>query len=75
LLVPYRWVYRLRSAKSSAHWAAISRAATLFTDAKFEIAPAKHKTGTALPWASLISSRSETARGPIFHNAPFGEIS
>jgi integrase len=30
--------------------------ATLFTDAKFEIAPAKHKTGTALPWVSLISA-------------------
>jgi integrase len=30
--------------------------ATLFADAKFEIAPAKHKTGTALPWASLISA-------------------
>jgi integrase len=30
--------------------------AALFADAKFEIAPAKHKTGTALPWASLISA-------------------
>jgi integrase len=30
--------------------------ATLFADAKFEIAPAKHKTATALPWASLISA-------------------
>jgi integrase len=30
--------------------------AKLFADAKFEIAPAKHKTGTALPWASLISA-------------------
>jgi integrase len=30
--------------------------ATLFGDAKFEIAPAKHKTATALPWASLISA-------------------
>jgi len=30
--------------------------ATLFGDAKFEIAPAKHKTSTALPWASLISA-------------------
>jgi integrase len=29
---------------------------TLFADAKFEIAPAKHKTATALPWASLISA-------------------
>jgi integrase len=28
----------------------------LFADAKFEIAPAKHKTATALPWASLISA-------------------
>jgi len=30
--------------------------ATLFADAKFEVAPAKHKTGTALPWASLIAA-------------------
>ena len=30
--------------------------ATLFADAKFEVAPAQHKTGTALPWASLISA-------------------
>jgi integrase len=30
--------------------------ATLFADARFEIAPAKHKTATALPWASLISA-------------------
>jgi integrase len=30
--------------------------ATLFADAKFEISPAKHKTATALPWASLISA-------------------
>jgi integrase len=30
--------------------------ATLFADAKFEVAPAKHKTATALPWASLISA-------------------
>jgi integrase len=30
--------------------------ATLFADAKFEIAPAQHKTGTALPWASLIAA-------------------
>jgi integrase len=30
--------------------------AILFADAKFETAPAKHKTGTALPWASLISA-------------------
>jgi integrase len=30
--------------------------ATLFADAKFEIAPAKYKTGTALPWVSLISA-------------------
>jgi integrase len=30
--------------------------ATLFADAKFEMTPAKHKTGTALPWASLISA-------------------
>jgi integrase len=30
--------------------------ATLFADAKFEITPAKHKTGTALPWASLIAA-------------------
>jgi integrase len=30
--------------------------ATLFADAKFEVAPTKHKTATALPWASLISA-------------------
>jgi integrase len=30
--------------------------ATLFEDAKFEVAPAQHKTGTALPWAALISA-------------------
>ena len=30
--------------------------ATLFAAANFEIAPAKHKTATALPWASLISA-------------------
>src|SRR5262249_22903599 len=30
--------------------------ATLFADAKFEISPAKYKTGTVLPWASLISA-------------------
>jgi integrase len=30
--------------------------ATLFADAKFEVAPDKHRTGTALPWASLISA-------------------
>jgi integrase len=30
--------------------------ATLFADAKFEVAPAKHKTATALPWACLISA-------------------
>jgi integrase len=30
--------------------------ATLFADARFEITPARHKTGTALPWASLISA-------------------
>ena len=30
--------------------------ATLFGDAKFEIAPRKHKTATALPWVSLISA-------------------
>jgi integrase len=30
--------------------------AALFADAKPEIAPAKHKTATALPWASLISA-------------------
>jgi integrase len=30
--------------------------AALFADAKFEVAPAKHKTATALPWASLISA-------------------
>jgi len=30
--------------------------ATLFADAKFEISPAKHTTGTALPWVSLISA-------------------
>jgi integrase len=29
---------------------------TLFADAKFEVAPDKHKTGTALPWAALISA-------------------
>jgi integrase len=30
--------------------------ATLFADAKLEITPAKHKTATALPWASMISA-------------------
>jgi integrase len=30
--------------------------AVLFSDSKYEIAPAKHKTGTALPWATLISA-------------------
>src|SRR5262249_45196844 len=30
--------------------------AALFADAKFEIAPAKHKTATAMSWASLISA-------------------
>jgi integrase len=30
--------------------------AALFADAKFETAPVKHKTATALPWASLISA-------------------
>jgi integrase len=30
--------------------------ATLFADAKFEIAPTQHKTSTALPWVSLISA-------------------
>jgi len=30
--------------------------ATLFADAKFEISPAKYRTATALPWASLISA-------------------
>jgi integrase len=30
--------------------------ATLFASAKFETAPAKHKTATAVPWASLISA-------------------
>jgi integrase len=32
--------------------------ATIFADAKFEIAPAKHSTLTALPWACLISAYS-----------------
>jgi integrase len=30
--------------------------AALFADAKLEITPAKHKTATALPWASMISA-------------------
>jgi integrase len=30
--------------------------AALFADAKPEVAPAKHKTGTALPWACLIAA-------------------
>src|SRR5262249_41453138 len=30
--------------------------ATLFADAKPEVAPVKHKTATALPWACLISA-------------------
>jgi integrase len=39
--------------------------ATLFTDAKFEVAPAKHKTATALPWASLISAYTGCRRGEV----------
>jgi integrase len=38
---------------------------TLFADAKFEIAPAKHKTATALPWASLISAYTGCRRGEV----------
>jgi len=30
--------------------------AALFAGAKFEVAPAQHETGTALPWACLISA-------------------
>jgi integrase len=39
--------------------------ATLFTDAKFEVAPAKHKTATALPWAALISAYTGCRRGEV----------
>jgi integrase len=39
--------------------------AVLFTNAKFEIAPAKHKTSTALPWASLISAFTGCRRGEV----------
>jgi integrase len=39
--------------------------ATLFADAKFEIAPAKHKTATALPWASLIAAFTGCRRGEV----------
>src|SRR5262249_56483883 len=39
--------------------------ATLFADAKFEIAPAKHKTATALPWACLIAAFTGCRRDEI----------
>jgi integrase len=39
--------------------------ATLFANAKLEIAPAKHKTATALPWASLISAFTGCRRGEV----------
>jgi integrase len=39
--------------------------ATLFGSFKFEIEPAKHKTATALPWASLISAFTGCRRGEV----------
>src|SRR5262249_9142504 len=39
--------------------------ATLFADAKFEIAPDKHTTATALPWASLIAAFTGCRRDEI----------
>jgi integrase len=39
--------------------------ATLFADAKFEIAPAKHTVATALPWASLIAAFTGCRREEI----------
>jgi len=39
--------------------------ATLFADARFEIAPDKHTTATALPWASLISAYTGLRRDEI----------
>jgi integrase len=39
--------------------------ATLFAGAKLEIAPAKHKTATALPWASLIAAYTGCRRGEV----------
>jgi integrase len=39
--------------------------ATMFADAKFETAPAKHTTATALPWASLISAFTGCRRDEI----------
>jgi integrase len=39
--------------------------ARLFADAKFEIAPDKHTTATALPWASLISAYTGLRRDEI----------
>ena len=39
--------------------------ATLFADAKFEIAPAKHTVATALPWASLIAAYTGCRREEV----------
>jgi integrase len=39
--------------------------ATLFADAKFEIAPDKHTTATALPWVSLIAAFTGCRREEI----------
>lgn len=39
--------------------------AALFADAKFEIAPDKHTTATALPWASLIAAFTGCRRDEI----------
>jgi integrase len=39
--------------------------ATLFSCAKFEVAPDKHTTATALPWASLISAYTGLRRDEI----------
>jgi len=39
--------------------------ATLFADAKFEVAPDKHTTATALPWASLIAAFTGCRRDEI----------
>jgi integrase len=39
--------------------------AMLFAAAKFEIAPAKYKTGIALPWASLIAAYTGCRRGEV----------
>jgi integrase len=39
--------------------------ATLFADAKLEIAPARHTTATALPWCALISAFTGCRRDEI----------